>query len=365
MDKMKRFIDCYIDTETCNMHCHYCYIAQKNLFNNKLVHFEYSPETIAKALSKSRLGGVCLLNICAGGETLLSDEMIPTIKALLEEGHYVMVVTNGTLTKRFEEFLTFSSDLKKRLFFKFSLHYLELKRLGWIDRFIYNVNLMKAAGFSMTLEITPSDELIPYIDELKSFCIKEFGALCHVTIARDDRTLQIKHLSKYSFSEYKSIWSVFQSELFEFKSKLFYKRRKEFCYAGEYTLTLNLSNGTLRQCYGGKVLCNIYDNIERPIKFQAIGHGCNHAHCYNGHVFLSLGAIPSLNCPAYNVLRDRVTLAGEHWLQPDMLMFMKQKISDNNDTYSPFKKLLFDILNVKRIMKKELKLLYTQLFKSI
>ena len=35
MDKLKRFVDCYIDTETCNFKCHYCYIALLNKFNKK------------------------------------------------------------------------------------------------------------------------------------------------------------------------------------------------------------------------------------------------------------------------------------------------------------------------------------------
>ncbi len=56
MDKMKKFIDCYIPTETCNFRCHYCYIAQHRKFNNKIAEFKYSPEYIAKALSKERLG---------------------------------------------------------------------------------------------------------------------------------------------------------------------------------------------------------------------------------------------------------------------------------------------------------------------
>ena len=90
MDKIKRFIDCYIPTETCNLRCHYCYIAQLGKFNVKLAKFSKTPETIRKALPKERLGGVCLLNMCAGGETLLSEDVLPVLKALLLEGNYVM-----------------------------------------------------------------------------------------------------------------------------------------------------------------------------------------------------------------------------------------------------------------------------------
>ena len=54
-----------------------------------------------KALSKERLGGICLINFCGGGETLLPPEIVKYIRVLLEEGHYIMIVTNATVSKRF------------------------------------------------------------------------------------------------------------------------------------------------------------------------------------------------------------------------------------------------------------------------
>lgn len=186
MDKIKRYIDCYIPTETCNLRCHYCYIAQQRKFNTKLARFSQSPEIIRQALSKKRLGGVCLLNMCAGGETLLSEEVLPIVKQLLLEGHYVMIVTNGTVTKRFEEVAQWPKELLSHLFFKFSFHYLEMKRLNMMERYFANIQMIKAAGVSFTVEITPADELVPYIDEIKEISEKNLGALPHITIARDD-----------------------------------------------------------------------------------------------------------------------------------------------------------------------------------
>ena len=173
MSKIKRFIDCYVPTETCNLRCHYCYIAQKRKFNNKIASFNYSSDYIRKALSVERLGGICLFNICAGGETLISDEVIDVIKELLEEGHYITIVTNGTLTKKFKMIAEFPKELLKRLIFKFSFHYLELIRLNLLDTFFENVILMKNSGASITVEITPSDELEPYIDEIKEISISK------------------------------------------------------------------------------------------------------------------------------------------------------------------------------------------------
>lgn len=338
MDKMKHFLDCYIPTETCNLRCHYCYIAQQRKFNNKLAHFEQSPQQIRKALSKERLGGPCLLNFCAGGETLLSDEVLPIAKELAQEGHFIAIVTNGTLTNRFQEAAAWPDELKKHLFFKFSYHYLEMKRLNWMERFFENVNLVKEAGISFTVEITPSDELIPYIEEVKETCMRNLGALCHITIARDDRTNGIDVLSEHPFDEYKKIWSVFDSELFSFKSQIFYQKRNEFCYAGDWSAYLNLHTGSLQQCYCGKKLDNIYKNLERPINFCAIGKNCSLAHCYNGHAFLTVGDIPELQTPTYAEVRNRVCQDGTEWLQPEMKAFMSSKLYESNREYSALEK---------------------------
>lgn len=354
MDKIKRFIDCYIPTETCNLRCHYCYIAQKRKFNNKIVSFAQRPEIIRRALSKERLGGICLLNLCAGGETLLSEDVLPVVKQLLMEGHYVMIVTNGTITKRFEEVVSWPEKILKKLVFKFSFHYLEMERLGWIERFFSNVNLIKNSGASFTVEITPSDELIPYIDEVKQVCMKYLGTLCHVTIARDDRTNGIDVLSEHSFEEYKEIWGTFKSDLFAFKSEIFYKHRKEFCYAGDWSGYLNLNTGALTQCYCGKYLDNIYEDIDRPIHFEAVGTKCSLPHCYNGHAFLALGDIPGLKTPTYAEVRNRTCSDGSEWLKPEMKHFMSSKLYESNEKYSMYKKTKLHMASLKsRISQKK------------
>ena len=339
MAKIKRYIDIYIPTETCNLRCHYCYIAQKNKFNSQIAKFSHSPATIRQALSVKRLGGVCLLNFCAGGETLLSAEVLPVVKELLLEGHYVMMVTNGTVTQRFNEMAQWPEELRSHLFIKFSFHYLEMKRLGWLNKFVDNVHRIKSAKISFTIEVTPSDELIPYIEELKGVCMSDFGAFCHVTIARDDRTKEQNILSRLTFDEYKKIWSQFDSPLFDFKSKIFGHKRNEFCYGGEWSLYLNLETGKLNQCYREKTIDNIYKNINEPIHFEAIGNACSAPHCYNGHSFIAFGTIPELEAPTYAEERNRVCSDGSEWLQPAMKEFMSSRLYDSNKEYDETRKL--------------------------
>lgn len=338
MDKLKRYLECYIDTETCNLRCHYCYIAQLEKFKNKLVKFEHTPEEIRKALSVKRLGGKCLINLCAGGETLLSKDVIPVIKELLEEGHYLTVVTNGTMANRFKEISTFPKELLERLFFKFSFHYLEFLRINFLDKFFENIEIIRNAGCSFTVEITPSDELIEHIDEVKKVCMEKLGTLCHITIARDDRTDNIEVLSNKSFDEYKKIWGQFDSGLFDYKTKIFYKKRKEFCYAGDWSVYINLSSGEMKQCYFGRTIDNIYKDIDKPLKFEAIGNNCQLPHCYNGHSYISLGDIPEINdAPTYADIRNR-NVNNIEWLNPTMKSFMSQKLYNNNEEYSEKKK---------------------------
>ncbi|MBO4712072.1 polysaccharide pyruvyl transferase family protein [bacterium] len=338
MEKFKRFIDCALPAEACNLRCHYCYITQQKKFNNKITPLDHSVTEIRYALSKSRLGGICLINLCANGETLLPQETIDIIYALLEEGHFVMVVTNGTPTKKFEIISTWPKEYLSRLFFKFSFHFLEFKRLNLFDVFFNNVNLMKASGASFTVELTPSDELIPYIDEIKSISLEKLGAYPHATIARDNRTAGIDVLSNYSLQEYVKIWSVFKSDLLDFKSKIFLKKRHEFCYAGDWSLFVDLSSGNITPCNCHKSIGNIYD-IAKPINFRAINH-CTIPHCFNGHAWLALGNIPNMKTPTYAELRNRICTDGTEWLQPRMKAFMSSKLRESNKEYSIIQKFL-------------------------
>lgn len=353
MDKIKHYIDCGVPIQTCNLRCKYCYITNKKVYNSKINEFPQPLSYIRKAFSKTRLGGICLINLCASGETLLPEYMLDIIYELLQEGHYVMVVTNGVITKRFRKMSEWSKDLLERLFFKFSFHYLELKRLNLFDKFCDNVNLMKQCGASFTVEITPSDELIPYIEEIKEFSLKHFGALPHITIARDENTSDFAHLSKYNFEDYCKIWSTFNSDLFDQKKMIFYKKRKEFCYAGDWSFTVNLFTGEYKQCNYERTLGNIYLNMDEPLRFEPVGHHCSMAHCYNGHSFLVLGDIPDLNMPyTYANLRNRNCFDGSEWLNPVMKSFMSTKLQESNKEYNLFEKGKVRLKHYCRILKK-------------
>lgn len=344
--KLKRYIEVFVPVTTCTLRCHYCYIFRQNLFGKELPKFKYSPEVVRKALSRERLGGTCLINLCAGGETLLAPQMTDYIRELLEEGHYLTVVTNGTVTKRFDELAQLPPELLKRLFFKFSYHYIQLKEKKLFDVFFGNIRKMRDAGCSFTLELTPNDESIPLMEEIKAKALAEVGAVNHLTIARDDLSpLRDKPiLSKLKGDAYYDTWGGFQSEMMAFKRTIFGHKRCEFCYAGAWSLYVNLGTGMARQCYPSFKSQQIFDHPEKPIEFVPMGYFCPEPHCYNGHAFLTLGVIPELETVTYASIRNRVCVDGTEWLQPEFKAFISQKLKDANEEYTPAQKCLHSIV---------------------
>ena len=332
--KMKKFIECTLPIKACNMRCQYCYVTQNKWWNNKMPDLTLCKNYIKDALSVERMGGVCMINICAAGETLIAPEVPEIIKSILEAGHYVMVVTNGTLSKRFRECCEFQEQLKKHLFFKISFHYLELKRQNKLELYFENVEMIREAGISFTIEITPDDSYIPYIDEIKEICMERLGAMCHVTVPRDERIIGYPLMTSLSRNEFVKIWSQFDSELFRFKESIFEIKRNEFCYAGDWGIVLNLASGEYRQCYKGKVLGNIYKNINEPLNLFPIGHNCQEGHCFNGHAFLGFGLIPELDTSDFADMRNRKLQDGTQWLSNEMEEFMRCKLKETNEEYS-------------------------------
>ncbi|MBQ8413426.1 MAG: hypothetical protein IJX12_07475 [Lachnospiraceae bacterium] len=331
--EIKRFIDCYVPTEICNLKCSYCYIGQREGFTDKICPIAKDADFVRKALSRKRFGGSLFINFCAGGETLLGEDILDIVHELLEEGHIVQIVTNGTLRKRFEEICSWEEGLLDRLFIKFSYHYLELKRLGLFEVFFNNIAMVKQKGVSYTLELTPCDEMIPYIDDIKRLSMDNLGALPHVTVARNVDTSELKILSTLSKEEYVNTWGQFDSPMFDLKMRLVSEKRCEFCYAGEWTLYLNIMTGDLRQCYKGNIVDNIYKDIDSPIKFKPIGRNCRESYCFNGHAWLTWGSIPNMGLPTYADMRNRVTKGGSEWLSATVKSAFSCKLENTNTIY--------------------------------
>lgn len=338
MDKIKRIILLAVPMSICNFRCSYCYLThRKEYYQNKQPQYCFSPEHVAKALSRERLGGAAFINICADGETLLTKDIEKYVYEFLKEGHYVEFVTNLTITPVLKKMLAWDKEILKRLSFKCSFHYLQLKKKNLLNIFANNVHRIWDAGASANIEMTPSDDLIPYIEEVKAFSMEHFGALPHLTIARNDRTEKIEYLTQLSMEEYDRVWSQFDSSFWRFKKSVFGCKRNEFCYAGDWVLQVDLATGVAGGCYKRKHSFNIFQDIDSPIKFKAMGH-CMEPHCYNGHALLTLGCIPNFTNVRYGDIRNRVKTDGTEWLQPEVKSFFNSTLVESNKEYSTLRK---------------------------
>ncbi len=342
MSNLTRLIECYVPIYACNFRCDYCYIKQNEgrHFEQKMDVFPYSPKTIAYGLRKSRLGGTCLINLCAGGETLLSKQTVELAELLLRDGHYVMIVTNGTINSNIDLLCELPNELKSRLWMRFSLHYIELKKRNMIDRFFDNVVKVKEAGMSIAVEMVASDDYIPYIDEIKEVCMERIGSLPEISIARSEEDFST--LTNLSEDEYNKIWGSFNSPSFDFKRETVGVKRKEFCYAGEWTATLNLGTGEIGKCYS-KPFQNIFEDLEAPIQFEAMGNNCHIPYCHNSHIWLTLGNIPELQLPTFAEIRNKVCTDGTEWLTPQMKEFISHKFCETHKQYSKSQKIKVNV----------------------
>ena len=344
MIKLARYVDVYVPVESCTLRCHYCYITTHRRFDNKLPVFKYSPTQIRQGLSQKRLGGPAFLSFCGGGETLLPLEMPAYFRELLNEGHYIGVVTNGTVNRAFDEIAKFPPEQIRRIFFKFSYHHFELRDRSLQDRFFSNVRRMRGLGAAVTVEVTPNDELIPYIEEIKEICKREVGAWPHVSVARDERDMgALPILTRLSRCDYEKVWGAFDSELFRFKMTVFGRRQPYFCHAGDWTFNFDLGSGTMKQCYCSLYQQNIIDDPTKPINFLPIGHCCLEPHCHNAHVFLGYGDMPELDGTRYDLERNRQCEDGTEWLNQEFKEIMHQRLCDNHPPYSMFKRLVIDV----------------------
>lgn len=343
METIARFVNIHVPVTSCTFRCHYCFITTHRLFSAELPKFKYTPAQFRAGLSLARMGGIASLNFCGGGETLLPPEMPDYFRELLEEGHFVSVVTNGTVFRAFDEIAKFPPEFLERMFFKFSYHHFELEKRNLAQRYFDNVKRMRDLGCSFTLEITPNDELIPHIDEVKETCMREVGAWPHVTVARDERVMsKLPILTNLSREDFVKTWSTFDSELFRLKMSVFEKRIPSFCYAGDWSFYLNMGTGIMTQCYCSFISQNIIADPEKPIRFLPMGHHCSLPHCYNAHVFVPYGILPKVVDSYYDLERNRVCADGSEWLKPRFKAFMHQRLCDNHAAYSALRRLAVD-----------------------
>lgn len=331
-DKLHGFIEVLVPTTICNIKCHYCYVVQHDYRTMKKAEFNHSPQEIAEALRPERFGGIMYISFCGAGETLSVPELPEIIKEVLLTGNYVNITNNGTMTNAIEKILSIvPKALLCHLNFSFSLHYLEMKKYNLLDRFFDNVKKVRDAGCSFVLQMQHCDEYEPYYDEISEKCLTEVKALPQVVVTRKESIdyTSYNFMTNHTDTDYIKSAERFHSPLFELTSKNFrVSRKNDFCYAGKWTYSLNLSTGLLRPCYFSTYGINIYEH-KGKIKLNPVGHHCGTLYCANASHFIALGAIPSCKIKSYADLRNRKCNDGTEWYTPEMKNLLSQKLYDN------------------------------------
>lgn len=334
-EMIKRFIDISLgDANVCNLRCHYCYIRRKKGFIKSKSQGILSAEEIGMSLSENNLGGKAFVNLCASGETLLVENIIEIVNELLQEGHIVGIVTNGTVTKRIEEITSFPEELQQRVFIKLSFHYDELCKKGLMDRFWDNVGIIRGSKCSYTIEITPSDIIINNINEIKAmFNEKAYGAMPHISFTRDSKKQGLDIFSELQLDEFIDTWGQFDSKMFNLKCQLYNRKIKEYCHAGEWSFLVETSMAGARTCYGYVTENQLLDK-DYFKKLQVAKNNCRKPYCFNGHALIAWGVVPGVGDEyTYFDMRDRQDNTGHHWVRYDVEKAFRQKLYDNRFIY--------------------------------
>jgi len=349
-----RFINTDVPTVGCNLRCEYCYIRQHGdeesmlEIDKRKELFRFSVEHMLVALSLKRMGGVCMFNISGSGETLLCPQILDIVCGLLETGHYVALITNCTIRSRIDEIVAFPQEYKKRLFFKVSFHYRELRRRKMLESFTENVHLLKRSGIAFSLEIVSGDHFLDDIDEIKSYSLANFGALPHVLTGRDEqiRGTYNRSSTRISEEEYDQVWSTFNSDLFLYQQRAYDIPHREFCYAGVYSGTLSLGTGDFSSCPGTHKITNFFENIGEPIQFVPVAHACPFDFCFCGFFLHVLAGVSRDYDPGvyFHHFRNRVCTDGSQWLTPSILEVFSHRCSEYHTPYSKDKAEFINVL---------------------
>lgn len=282
------FISTTIHTRGCNLKCDYCYLSQADYKNDVGgTTLRYPMEHIKKAFSKERIG-TCSIEIKGDGETFLPSDVVPLITTLLEEGHYVQVITNGTLTDKIKQLVEWVKTVKKEEYLKFhvSLHYLELKRLNLLDEFAETINYLKMMNVGVEINLTVGGSYIPVIDDIQEYCAKKLEIRPKFNMALDlkkDGTIEIL-TGKYSVEEYYSAVKRLEcDELFEERWENFNSKNEYFCYAGKWAFTLDMTTGLTTQCLANDAnKFNFFEYVDKELPLEAVGFRCKKPYCQCG-----------------------------------------------------------------------------------
>ena len=330
---IKHFFNCILPVYSCNFRCNYCFVHQTHAEEGKKNH-HLDADMIKKALTIERCGK-SFMNLCSNGETLLQPEIIEIANGLLENGHIVAIVTNLTYTKKIDELCGFPLEYRNRLFIKASFHYEQLIERNLVDVYFDNIKKLHAHGISYSMEIVASDDIVDDIDAIMRLFDAHDEMMPQIIESRETVSGDFGRLTSNDVEKHIEIWSRFDSDMFNGMQEFWGVKRNEFCYAGEYSAAIDLKTGFVTQCDRCRSIQNIYQNIDKPLMFCAVGENCQISHCYISYVWQRLcGNIKSTNHRPYYLTRNRRYPDGTEWLSKEIKQEWSSVIGEKCGYYS-------------------------------
>ena len=83
----------------------------------------------------------------------MCKELPEIVYFILNQGHYINITNNGTMSNQLEKIIERSQGMLSRLCFAFSLHYIELKKRNVLDTFVADVHKVRDAGCSFLIQL--------------------------------------------------------------------------------------------------------------------------------------------------------------------------------------------------------------------
>ncbi len=301
---IKYTITANVPGSLCNLRCEYCYVSncydEENEHHIKKSEYSYSLETMLKAFSPQRLGGIAAIALVGSGETLWDKIIVDFAHGLLAQGHFVTIVTNMTLNNRIDELLDFPSEHLSRLMLKGSLHWNELKRLNKVDDYFNNMTKAIKKGCSAHPSLAIGDCYVEHLDEIIDTSIRKLGVPPHCTPVlvyneKKDMTRNgwVQTSPKCDRAFIDKIDGMFKSKVFDLCAKwVDIDPKKVFCYAGKWSFCVNIGNGNLYKCHSCPSEANFFENIDKMPNLEAIGTNCQLATCSLQYDFIAQGLIP-------------------------------------------------------------------------
>ena len=98
------------------------------------------------------------------------------------------------------------------------------------------------------------------------------------------------------------------------------------------------------------VLQDFMGELDKPVKWLAVGNNCREAHCYVAYTYMTLGIAPFPEYvkyrPTYDVIRNRICVDGTEWIKPSYEKAFRQGVVRKEFSY--IRKAIINKLNTLR-----------------